>query len=95
MKIGIASIIGAIAGLGTGGFTTIACAPIIATICISLFVGAGLNWADEHYELTPKLIAALEDLANEINKIANKAESTLYRGTKSFFRSQGLNIPNY
>lgn len=95
LKIGIPAIIGAIAGLFTGGFITIACAPIIATIGVSLSVGAGLNWIDEHYGLTTKLVAALEDMGDEINKIANKAESTLYRGTSGFFRAQGLKIPNY
>jgi uncharacterized membrane protein len=73
----------------------IACAPIIAAIFFSGIAGGALDWADNHYNLSEKLITGLEKMGDEMDKIAGQAESTLYRGTKGFFRSQGLRIPNY
>jgi hypothetical protein len=43
MKIGASSLVGAMAGLMTGSFTTIACAPIIAAIFFGGFAGGVLG----------------------------------------------------
>jgi hypothetical protein len=95
MKIGVGSLIGAVMGLAVGGLTTVACAPIIAAIFFGGIAGGILDWVDNHYNLTEKLITGLEKMGDEMDKIAAQAESTLYRGTKGFFRSQGLRIPNF
>ena len=60
-----------------------------------MFVGALLNWADDRYGLTDKLIIALEEMGNEVKNMAYDAESTLYRATSGFFRSQGLTVPRF
>ncbi len=95
MKIGISSIVGAIAGLLAGSFITVAAIPIAVTIAVSVGTGFLLESMDEHYGLTDRLITTLEDMGSEIKKMANDAERTLYRGTNAFFRSQGLRIPDY
>ncbi len=95
LKIGISAIIGAILGLAVGGSTYIACAPIIVAIGFGVGTNYLMDRIDEHYLLTKKLIAALENMGDEIYKMANQAESKLYQGTSGFFRAQGLKIPNY
>jgi hypothetical protein len=95
LKIGVSSLIGAIMGLAAGSIITVAWAPIAATIFVSSIAGYTSDRIDERYKLTEKLIIALEEMGDEMDKIAGQAENTLYRGTKSFFRSQGLRIPNY
>jgi hypothetical protein len=95
MKIGIASIMGAIFGLAIGGVTTIAAFPIAVTIGISLSANWVLEKVDRQYQLTKKLIATLQDMGDEIDKMGNKAKTTIYRGMDGFFRSQGLRMPNY
>jgi hypothetical protein len=95
MKIGVGSLIGAVMGLAVGELTTIACAPIIAAIFFGGIAGGVLDWADNHYNLTEKLITGLKKMGDEMDKIAGQAGSALYRGTEGFLRSQGLRIPNY
>jgi hypothetical protein len=95
IKVGVASVMGAAAGILAGGFTLVACAPIIVIIFVSGFTGAGLNWADEHFGLTEKLIAGLEAMSKEIGKTAGNTENFIYRGTKGFLRSQGIKIPHH
>ncbi len=95
MKIGIASIMGAIFGLAIGGVTTIAALPIAVTIGVSISANWVLEKIDRQYQLTEKLIAALQDMGDEIDRMENEAKTTIYRGMDGFFRSQGLRIPNY
>lgn len=94
-KIGIAALMAKIATVIVGGFTTAACAPIVAIIGVSIFVGAALNWVDDRYGLTEKLVAALEEMGKEVTNMAYDAETKLYRATDGFFRSQGLTIPRF
>ncbi len=93
IKIGVSSLMGAIAGIMAGGLVTIAAAPIVVTILVSIGVGLGLNALDKHYHLTEKLTAALEKMGNQIERAAkNKIydiESGLYRGLREFVRGQG------
>jgi hypothetical protein len=95
MKIGVGSLIGAAMGLAVGAFTTIACFPIAVAIFFGGIAGYKLDQLDKRYKFTEKLITTLEEMGDEMDKIAGQAESALYRGTKSFFKSQGLGIPNY
>ncbi len=99
IKIGIGAVMGAIAGIIAGGFTTIAIFPIIAVITVSIFVGAGLNWIDSQYGVTEKLIAAFEKYGDQIAKSTSNAidgaQRSTHRGLSGFLRSQGIRIPNY
>lgn len=95
MIIGVSSLMGAAMGLAVGGVITVACAPIAVAIGASVLAGYILDGLDERLKLTEKLITALENMGDEMEKIAGQTKSALYRGTEGFFKSQGLRIPNY
>jgi hypothetical protein len=91
-KIGISSVMGGIAGLVAGGIVTYAFAPLAAAITISVFVGFGLNYIDQNYKMTEKLISVLEDLSGQISKSIKNgiddAQRSAYRGLGEFLRGQ-------
>jgi hypothetical protein len=93
IKIGVSSLIGAIAGIMAGGLITIAAVPIITTILVSVGVGLGLNALDKHYHLTEKLSADLEKMSKQIERAVKTKiydiETGFYRGMREFLRSQG------
>lgn len=97
IKIGIGVIMGAIAGIAAGGFTTVAGVPLLTAIIISVALGAGLSVLDERYKLTVKLTAALENSSNQLSqKLENetyRAQRTMYQGIKGVLRSNGLRGP--
>jgi hypothetical protein len=95
LKIGVSSLIGSVTGLAVGSVITVACVRIAVTIIVGGSAGYMLDGREKRYGLMAKLITALEEMGDEMDKMASQAESTLYRGTKGFFRSQGLRIPNY
>lgn len=82
-KIGIASIMAAIGGLIAGGMTTMASAPILVTIVIGLAVGWGVEGLDKRFQLTDKLVAALEELAEQIAALENTMGRKLHEGERS------------
>jgi hypothetical protein len=90
IKIGISVVMGLIAGLVAGGIVTFAFAPIAAAITISLFVGLGLNYIDQNYGMTEKLISVLEDLNDQISKSIQNGiddvQRSAYRGLDGFVR---------
>lgn len=94
LKIGIASVMGAIFGIAMGGVITVASVPIAAAILISVLVGAGLDALDDHYKLTGKLIIVLEKMSDQIIKAKDNAiyetQSAMYQGFWNFLRSNGL-----
>jgi hypothetical protein len=91
IKVGTASLMGAISGIAlTGGSTFLACPPIGAVIGISVFIGLGLEYVDARYKLTEKLIALLKDLPVEVDKAATAAG----QGFWYFLRSSGLGRGN-
>jgi hypothetical protein len=87
-KIGIGSIMAAIAGLGVGGATTFVALPIIVTIGVGLLVGSGLEWLDTKYKLTDKLVAALEKLGDQMAEVQAQSKLGQYRGQESQFIGQ-------
>lgn len=92
IKIGIASIMGAVAGVAFGGVVTIAALPIAITIAVSVGAGIGLNVLDKQYRLTENLSAALENLSKQIaettkNEI-DETKRSVYRGFEGFVRGQ-------
>ena len=92
IKVGIASLMGAILGIAfTGGSAFFACPPIGAAIGISVFVGLTLEYIDARYELTEKLIARLENLPVE----ADKATTAAGQGFWNVLRSGGLGSGNW
>lgn len=97
IKIGIASVMGAIAGIAIGGFTTLAIVPIGLAIIISIGTGIELNRLDDKYQLTEKLSAALEDMndqiAQSIKNGVDEIQRSAYRGLGGFIRSQGYRGP--
>ena len=87
-KIGIGSIMAAIAGLGVGAATSIAWMPIGAVIVVGLGFGLGLEWLDTKYKLTDKLVAALEKLGDQMAKFEAQTKYFQYRGQEAQFIGQ-------
>lgn len=87
IKVGTASLMGAILGIAfTGGSAFFACPPIGALIGISVVVGFILEYIDTKYRLTKKLIELLKDLPVEADKVATAAG----QGFWNVLRSSGL-----
>jgi hypothetical protein len=82
-KIGIASIMAAIAGLIAGTFVSIAIVPIGIAIGVGLIVGWGLEGLDKKYKLTGKLVSALEKMAEQMAEIENTLGRTLREGERN------------
>ncbi|MCG8549135.1 MAG: hypothetical protein MI799_01895 [Desulfobacterales bacterium] len=93
IKIGIGSLMGAIAGIAMRKVTTFVAPPIAIAIFLGGFTGSVLSRIDEQHQLTEKLIALLEAMGDELADIENETQSHLYRGMKGFLRAQGLRIP--
>jgi hypothetical protein len=66
IKVGISSLISAMAGIAVGSVVTVAAAPIIVAIGVGIATGLALEAIDTHYGLTDKLIAAM-DKVQELN----------------------------
>jgi len=62
IKVGISSLISAIAGIAIGSVVTFAAAPIFVTIAVGIATGLALEAIDKHYGLTDKLVAAMDKL---------------------------------
>ena len=78
-------------------FTTIASVPVIVTIGIGLLSGLALNSIDDHFRITEKFVAALEDFSEMVSKTVDQAGHdtgvAIHRGMKAFMRSQGYTGP--
>ena len=89
IKVGTASLMGAIGGiLAAGGSTFYACPPIGLAILISVFLGLTLEYIDKRYQLTEKLIELLKNLPIE----ADKAAMATGQGFWSVLRAGGLGM---
>jgi DNA-binding phage protein len=92
IKVGTASLLGAIGGvLAAGGSAFLPCLPIGAAILISVFLGLTLEYIDNRYQLTEKLIALLKEIPNE----ANKAATATGQGIWNVLRSSGFGMGNW
>ncbi len=90
IKVGISSLISAIAGMVVGSFTTIAIFPIIAVIALGVFTGIVLESIDTQYGLTDKLVAAIEKCRDEVEQ---KAGSLLHDAERELmWRGYGYDI---
>ena len=97
IKIGVPMLMAEIAGLTAGAITTIACAPIAALIFVGLFTGIGLTYIDKKYQLTEKLIAALEQLGPAASNSYQKVQHTIEQVPRALekgiiWRTLGVNI---
>jgi hypothetical protein len=74
LKVGTASLMGAILGIAfTGGSAFFVCPPIGAAIGISLVIGFILEHLDYKYKFTEKLIALLKEIPVEADKVSTVA----------------------
>jgi len=78
IKVGISSLISAMAGLAVGSVLTVAALPIIVTIGVGILTGWALEAIDTRYGLTDKLVWAMEE-AEALTK------SGQYRGQEAQF----------
>lgn len=88
IKIGIGSILAAIAGLWVGGATTFVALPIAVAIGVGLGVGLAMEALDNKYQLTNKLVTALENLGDQITEIQAQNNYFQYRGQETQFIGQ-------
>jgi hypothetical protein len=89
LKVGIASLMGAIGGiLAAGGTTFYVCPPIGLAILISVFLGLTLEYIDKRYQLTEKLIELVKNLPVE----ADKAAMATGQGFWNVLRAGGLGM---
>ncbi len=79
IKIGIPALIGAILGLATGTVTTVAFFPIAVTILITGLTGYAFNKIDKNYQLTEKLIAALENFGKNFTEHLEQMQKSIGR----------------
>jgi hypothetical protein len=82
-----------------GAATTVVFWPIATAIAISIITGAALNAIDEKYQLTEKLIAALDQCAKEFAKKRDELEQTLGRTyheaeRELMWRGYGFDVDN-
>lgn len=99
VKVGIGAVMGAIFGIAAGGFTALAFVPITTVIFVSVGVGFSLNFLDDKYHLTEKLIAVIDDLSDRVESEAGQAlyntQRSLYEGLYYILKSSGLHVPLY
>jgi hypothetical protein len=89
LKVGIASLMGAIGGImAAGGTTFYVCPPIGLAILISVFLGLTLEYIDKRYQLTEKLIELVKNLPVE----ADKATIATGQGFWNILRSGGFGM---
>ncbi len=95
IKVGIASVMGAIFGLAVGAVTTVVFWPIGVAIGISMGTGIALNYFDNKYQLTQKLVAALEQCAKELAKLEQTVGRTYHEAERELmWRAYGFDIDN-
>jgi hypothetical protein len=95
MKLGISSAVGGAVGLATGALTTYICAPVAGAIIFGTGSSLALDYIDNRYGLTDKLVDELEIMSKKANSSAKNTGDVLGRSSDNFFRSQGIKIPRF
>jgi hypothetical protein len=90
IKVGISSLISAIAGLFVGSFVTIAAVPIIVTIVCGVFAGLAVEAIDMRYGMTNKLVAALGKLGDQMAEAQAILKAGQYSGQEAQFTGQHM-----
>ena len=77
VKVGIATGASIVAATAVAAVTTVAIGPIVAAIGIGVLVSYGLDKLDNHYNLTEKLISALDEtqanIQNQVERVKQNA----------------------
>jgi hypothetical protein len=92
-KIGISALMGYIAGILVGTWTTIVFWPVVIAIGVGIGAGYLMDKVDVKYQLAEKLSAIFEDMSKQIEKSAKNTihdvQRSAYRGLGGFIRLQG------
>jgi len=86
IKVGIGTVLAELSALAAGSVTTVAAAPIVVAIGVGVLSGVVLNAIDDHFGLTDKLIAALDEIGDEISKKVESLERKAGRAIHQFER---------
>ncbi|ABM33825.1 hypothetical protein [Paracidovorax citrulli] len=62
VKGGLGGLVAYGMGVAVGSFTAVAVAPLVTMAFFAFLVGAGLNYADEQYQIKSRVISALKSL---------------------------------
>jgi uncharacterized membrane protein (Fun14 family) len=95
IKIGIGALMGFIVGVAIGEVVAYAAVPIGLAILAMVITGYSLDYLDDQYLLTNKLIAVLENMGEKAEGMTYEAQSTIYHGLWNFLRSSGLKAQIY
>ena len=69
-----------------GGATVIAVGPVLVGLAVGIGVGLFLDWADEKWGITDKLVAALQSTGERIQKKADEVKRDVNRNYARFER---------
>jgi hypothetical protein len=87
LKIGIPALMGYLFGLAAGTATTIASLPAAIVIVVSVSTGIALDYLDDHFKLSDKLAAALEDLGQKLDEKYNQLQKAVDRAPHAIERA--------
>ncbi len=83
-KIGIASAVSWTAGAITMALTSFAVGPLVVTVGVGLFASVGLNYFDDKYKITDRVVAHIEHAQQEAVEKAREIESGFLDLSKMF-----------
>jgi hypothetical protein len=97
VKVGIGSMVGGLAGLALSSVVTFAAFPILVTVAVGVFTGYLAQSIDDHYGLTDKLVAALEQslqsIAEKKEELEKEMGRKIYEAERELiYRSCGFDI---
>ena len=99
IKIGIPALMASLFGMAVGTVTTIAAAPIATVIVVGIFTGAILNYFDDRYGLTERLIESLDKFVQELPVNVEMVQKSMARAPHEIersiiWRTLGMDIDN-
>jgi hypothetical protein len=97
VKVGIGSMVGGLFGIGAGAVSVSAALPIFVAIVFCVGTGYALERIDQHYRLTDKLVAVIEQnmqfIAEKKEEIEKEMGRKLYEAERELiYRSCGFDI---
>lgn len=79
IKVGISSIVAEAVAIGVGGTAACAAGPLVVAIVVGLLVSFGLNYVDEQFGLTDKLVIIIDQYFQEFSRKKEELEKSLGR----------------
>ncbi|GAB1262181.1 hypothetical protein [Aurantivibrio plasticivorans] len=80
-KIGIATVLAGAAASTTAAFTTFALGPLVVAIVVGIAASVALNYIDDKYGITDKLVSAMEEAHDNtfgaLGRMINRLENIL------------------